>query len=316
MAEGSQRAPRSAGSSDLLVPFRWFDALCINQPDADEKGKQVNMMRDIYRQAHRVPVWPGEEGEGKKLEPLIKFAWKLATVNTSTLPADRVARQKSLGFEDSHVLSLSCMLQRLWFRRIWVVQEVAVAIEAILYCGQKSLTWEMMCSISDLESGVNMIRVNNQMVMDIIEGIEFEKNAANQSTPMTLLHVLLRHRTSLSTDPRDKVYALLSLCTDDILQANYRLPTREMHRLLTQIYLRQHCNLDIITVPSNPIFLPPNIGPSWIPDWNVTDVAFPLALRAQLVFETDYQATGHSKWTPKVSEEGNMLGVEAQFIDE
>lgn len=208
------------------------------------------------------------------------------------------------------------MLERPWFRRIWVVQEVAVASKAILYCGHKSLTWEMLCSILDLESGVNMIGVNNQMVMDIIESIEFEKNAANQSTPMTLLHVLLRHRTSLSTDPRDKVYALLGLCTDDILQANYHLTTMEMHRLLTQIYLRQHCNLDIITVPSNPISLPPNIGPSWVPDWNATDVAFPLALRAQLVSEMDYHATGQSKWTPKFSEEANMLGVEAQFIDE
>jgi hypothetical protein len=196
------------------------------------------------------------------------------------------------------------------------VQEVGVASEAILYCGQKVLTWEMLCSILDLESGINMIGVNNQMIIDIIKGIEFEKNAVNLSNPMTLLDVLLRHRTSLSTDPRDKVYALLGLYTDEILQANYLLPTREMHSLLTQIYLSQHCNLYIITVPSNPTSLPRNIGPSWVPDWNATDVAFPLALRAQLVSEMDYQATRRSKWTPKFSEEGEMLGVEAQFIDQ
>ncbi len=118
------------------------------------------------------------------------------------------------------------------------MQEVAVASEATLYCGQKVLTWELLCSILDLESGVNLIGVNNQMVMDIIKGIEFEKNAMNQSNPMTLLHALLRHRTSLSTDPRDKVYALLGLCTDELLQANYCLPTRMTHRLLTQNCLR------------------------------------------------------------------------------
>ncbi len=45
-------------------------------------------------------------------------------------------------------------------------------------------------------------------------------------------------------------------------------------------------------------------------------MAFPLALRAQLVSEMDYQATGRSKLTPKFSEEGKMLAVEAQFISE
>lgn len=228
--------PLNQSLSSALRHFRhhdkqrllWADAICINQSDADEKGNQVNMMRDVYRQAYRVLVWLGEEGEGNKLEPLIRFARKLSTANTSTLPTDRAARQKPLGFKDSHILSLSYLLERPWFRRIWVVQEVAVASEAILYCGQKVLTWEMLCSILDLKSGINVIGVNNQMVIDIIKGIEFEKNAVNQSNPMTLLDVLLRYRTSLSTKPRDKVYALPGLCTDEILQPNYHLPTREM----------------------------------------------------------------------------------------
>jgi len=54
-------------------------------------------MREAYRQARRVLIWLGEEG-GDALEPLIKLARKLATVDASTLPKDRVARQKSLGF--------------------------------------------------------------------------------------------------------------------------------------------------------------------------------------------------------------------------
>lgn len=316
--------PLNRSLSSALRHFRhdqeprllWADAICINQSDADEKSRQVNMMREVYRQARRVLIWLGEEGEGDTLEPLIKLAQKLATVDVSRLPKDRVGRQKSLGFEDAHILSLSSLLERPWFRRVWVVQEVAVASEAILYCGHKSLTWEGLCSILALESGINMIGVNNQMVMDIVEGIEFEKKAASQSAATTLFQVLLRHRTSLATDPRDKVYALLGLCTDDILQANYRLPTQEVHRLLTQTCLRQHCSLDIITAPSNPISLPPNTAPSWVPDWSATDVAFPLALRTQLIPDMDYQATGQSKWIPKFSEEEKMLGVEAQFIDE
>jgi hypothetical protein len=42
---------------------RWIDAICINQQDDLEKGYQVKMMLEIYRQASRVFVWLGESNE-------------------------------------------------------------------------------------------------------------------------------------------------------------------------------------------------------------------------------------------------------------
>ena len=315
--------PLNQSLSSALRHFRpdqkprllWADAICINQSDADEKSRQVNMMREIYRRAYRVLIWLGE-GDRYALKPLIRLAQKMATIDVSGLPEDRIARQKSLGFGDTQILSLSVLLERPWFRRVWVVQEVAVASKAILYCGYESLKWEDLCSILALESGVSVTGANNQMLMDVVEGIEFEKVAASQGGPMTLLQVLLRHRTSLARDPRDKVYALLGICTDDIIQPNYRLPTPEVYTLLTQSYLRQQCRLDIITAPSDPISLQPKKAPSWVPDWGATDVAFPLALRSELISEVDYHATGQTTWIPKFSEDEKMLGVEAQIIDE
>ncbi|KAF2716707.1 hypothetical protein K431DRAFT_307549 [Polychaeton citri CBS 116435] len=128
--------------------------------------------------------------------------------------------------------------------------------------------------------------------MDIVEGMELEKKAASQGTPVFLSQLLLRHRPSLATDPKDKTFALLGLCTDSIVQADYRLSTSEAYRLLTQAYLRRQSSLDIITAPSSPGSTQRNTTSSWVPDWSATDVAFPLALRGQLVSETDYQATG------------------------
>jgi hypothetical protein len=117
----------------------WADAICINQFDTEEKSFQVNMMRDIYRQAHRVLVWLGEDRTGNTLRPLANLAKKLTEINNTSPQMDRVIKQKHIGFGDNHILMLSSLLKRPWFRRIWVIQEVAVARDVIIHCGNESM---------------------------------------------------------------------------------------------------------------------------------------------------------------------------------
>ncbi|RYP25957.1 hypothetical protein DL767_008230 [Monosporascus sp. MG133] len=274
------------------------------------------MMRDVYRQARKVLIWLGEDEEGNALKPFIKLAQKMTESDSKTLPKNRISKQKSIGFGDDHVLALSSLLGRPWFRRIWVVQEVAMAREATIHCGNQSLPWEEFCFILELENGINTLGVNNQIVMDIVEGIVFERKAISQGSETSLLQVLLRHRASLATDPRDKIYALLGLCNDNLVQADYKLGVPDLHRLLTQAHLRQHCKLDVITVPSSPFEQDQRTNPSWVPDWSALDAAFPLALRTQLTNDTEYSATGQSTWKPAFSADDAMLGVEAQFLDD
>lgn len=102
------------------------------------------------------------------------------------------------------------------------------------------LAWENLCALLALESGVNVIGPNYQVSMDIVEGIRSHKTAIEHGAPTMLLRVLLYHRSSLATDPRDKVYGFLGLCTDDIVQADYRLAPREVYKLLTKKYLLSH----------------------------------------------------------------------------
>jgi hypothetical protein len=42
------------GVDDLLDSFRWYNVLCINQNDFNERNHQVQQMADIYRRASRV----------------------------------------------------------------------------------------------------------------------------------------------------------------------------------------------------------------------------------------------------------------------
>jgi hypothetical protein len=52
----------------------WADAICINQQDKEEKDKQIQLMRDIYKMARRVIVWIGEDrhGEAKPALDIVK----------------------------------------------------------------------------------------------------------------------------------------------------------------------------------------------------------------------------------------------------
>ncbi|KAF6803524.1 heterokaryon incompatibility protein, partial [Colletotrichum musicola] len=42
----------------------WADAVCINQADMEERGEQVQLMREIYSRAAGVVVWLGPDAEG------------------------------------------------------------------------------------------------------------------------------------------------------------------------------------------------------------------------------------------------------------
>jgi hypothetical protein len=87
----------------------WIDAICINQKDSVEKGRQVQFMAEIYASANRVTVWLGEASSdsGQVLETLRKAARGQYTHRAIDEPTQQA------------VLTL---LERPWFQRIWVRQ--------------------------------------------------------------------------------------------------------------------------------------------------------------------------------------------------
>jgi Heterokaryon incompatibility protein (HET) len=84
----------------------WVDAVCINQDSNKEKESQIPLMADIYAKASCVVVWlgPAENESDQVLEKI-----RLVGENPSML-AEVESVQRA-------VVKL---LQRKWFRRIWV----------------------------------------------------------------------------------------------------------------------------------------------------------------------------------------------------
>jgi hypothetical protein len=85
----------------------WIDAVCINQVDLQEQGLQVQHMARIYSKASRVIVWLGEmELDSDQALEDICFA------------ANKDFTERSRG--EINQQAIINLLQRPWFRRIWV----------------------------------------------------------------------------------------------------------------------------------------------------------------------------------------------------
>jgi hypothetical protein len=112
----------------------WIDQICINQLDLPERGRQVQMMADIYRNADHVIIWLGEASKNSSLA--FKYAEQLLHVakitNHAGIDDDTMQRHNLPGPGSKAWLALGELLQRPWFARSWVVQEISVAKEATL----------------------------------------------------------------------------------------------------------------------------------------------------------------------------------------
>ena len=124
-------------------PLRlWIDAICINQKDKIEKAEQVGLMKDVYRKASRVIVWLGEDSEhtvpGFRMLHGISSLYDLDEAEVKDLVSCLVLDDHFR----SYWIALGNLLLRPWWYRIWVVQEICLAREALLVCGQYAVDWD------------------------------------------------------------------------------------------------------------------------------------------------------------------------------
>jgi hypothetical protein len=112
----------------------WIDAICIDQANSDERNQQVQMMSRIYTRAEEVCIWLGEDEDTSELA--IKFIQEEITPLKNF---DKISSDKTYSAKWE---ALMILMQREWFSRRWVVQEIALAKKATVYCGPDSIPWK------------------------------------------------------------------------------------------------------------------------------------------------------------------------------
>ncbi|KAG7006429.1 hypothetical protein G7Y79_00014g036040 [Physcia stellaris] len=144
-----------------LYGYYWIDAICINQSDLQEKNTQVAMMGDIYGNAANVLIWLGDEDWNSKVAMVFieQFNPKLRELQI------REGRDRYLSYSvsdpslwdrlgepripDEMFEGLAVFLERAWFKRAWTFQEVVLAKELVIYCGERRVEYGQFMELLD-----------------------------------------------------------------------------------------------------------------------------------------------------------------------
>ena len=112
----------------------------------------------------------------------------------------------------------------------------------------------------------------------------------------SLHQLLIESRSSLASDPRDHVYAILALASDGISKAiipDYTLDHVDLYTSVTAQIIQEEKTLDVLSnlVDSRILLGKRGTLPSWVPNWSISARTTPLL---QLP-NTSYSATGTSE---------------------
>lgn len=220
----------------------WVDAICINQNNTHEKMHQIRQMGDIYKKAEEVIVWLGDGTDKTNftMDTMMRLQeYRLEYGGDWRGLAEHWIRYQQLlieNFEEKVLTGMDELLQRSWFRRIWILQEIANARVATVHCGKFSVSARIFARFPVLLSllvGSDApfdIPYHCQSVLDIMPGLSRKESWWEKDRRLHTL--LVKFRDSQATDNRDMIYALLGISSDaqdsDILYLGYDRPLRRV----------------------------------------------------------------------------------------
>ncbi|KAF2663373.1 hypothetical protein BT63DRAFT_444687 [Microthyrium microscopicum] len=223
-----------------LKIFRiWVDWVCIDQGDVAERSNQVRLMAQVYGKSEIVYVWLGEEKHGSKRA--FKFIPKMLEVR---------------GFnelvKDSHedLKAVKMLLTRDWFSRRWIIQEIALADQAMLICGTDQLEWskfaiavslfteyetqtrglsEVMKARVEYDNHPdyfgNLPSLSAAHLVEITNKLFRKRNNGHLDRLLSLEYLVSTFITFNSSEARDNVYAILAIAKDTTPQTVDQIDT-------------------------------------------------------------------------------------------
>ncbi|KAH9207890.1 heterokaryon incompatibility protein-domain-containing protein, partial [Leptodontidium sp. 2 PMI_412] len=207
----------------------WIDALCINQNDDEERGLQIRNMRQIYSQALSVILWLGDDPDNTA--NAIKYLFENERyIATETEKEWDVQRWRLFqGF-----------FELPYWRRAWVIQEIASSSQVAVLFGQETLEWRHITKVLAYwkqQPGNVPMACLSYMYAAELDHFRIRYKDLRQ---ISLLEAIQWSHYALATDQRDKIYALLGLTSDGprlVPMPNYQRSFEQILCDLTQALL-------------------------------------------------------------------------------
>ncbi|KAF4434511.1 heterokaryon incompatibility het-6 [Fusarium acutatum] len=315
----------------------WIDAICINQEDTAEKEFQVPLMGKIYSRSTEVVVWLGKSDnvtknafrfmkrEEKDLEtrpePLVRSSSFYNKIRSLYGKVSGPYRQES---DLSGLKNMLLLLQRPWFQRVWVIQEVASGRSVQVVCGDDSVDlgrfsdgvsaiWNSFIGLGRYSYDhpailgfwcvTRMLSIREEYQKKINEG---ESGVCYE----TLLQAAYHCR---ATRTCDKVFAFHGIADSrPVPKANYRITPEQVFVETAEALLCHGDSLDLLTLSWMGYMRQHSTLPTWAPDLRCHAYDEPLVLCNC----AGWDAGGRLNTSPKIDPESSRrLRLQVKLID-
>jgi hypothetical protein len=272
----------------------WTDAICIDQKNEEEKGQQIGRMCDIYQLAWQVVIWlgPGDQDsalalsalywlarESARSEPMVNFYHEGFSLDLK--PFFIMWPKYYSPMKKKVYKALFHFFTRTYWRRMWVVQEVAMGNpQSPVICGDRCIAWE------DVYKAVGIIAADEtRLGREILDSVrpqilstwsfevargrmiqgrtwapermwkiqqtmmriqEVQKTDSASDDWQGLVRALSLARDSLVTNEKDRVYGILGIkaITQRVqITPNYKLSLSEIYsNFMSELMLKGDLN--------------------------------------------------------------------------
>lgn len=252
----------------------WVDAICLDQDDHAELSRQVPRMRDIYNLAKKATLWLGiADSSSSHAMGRLRYLGDQVTAEADTgvlFPAPGADQDDwydptvPLPFPPQTWDAISDLLQRPWFHRLWVVQEIQPG--AVVQCGHDQTP------VTAITEAIYCMYSKRRLPRGLRRHLEQAVGTLARLPALAFTRLLYRVSTfKACTDPRDKIYGLLGLAPDKFasqMRVSYEESTSAAD-VFAQAFLNHALICQRLEHFHN-CFTHTNLtegAPSWVPDW-------------------------------------------------
>jgi hypothetical protein len=271
----------------------------INQKDGAELDNHVNkLMARIYQNASRTLIWLGTADEGGNDKKAIDTINRVAPIMLEKIKLDKEDSLSNIDdlTEPVRNLDISILVevgemvailewaalrrfyQKPWFKRLWVVQEFNNSPNPMSYVGPYRASSHLIalfaCWATYLPASFRAEVKFTKHSTHIREAAGMRQHLFRGSG--ATLNVLQYARRYEATDPRDRVYAMLSM--DNFAEAwkifgsaDYSLSTEAVFRNAIEMIIRSEQNLRVLANVDHGRGIS---RPSWVVRWDHDSVPY------------------------------------------